>query len=240
MHRISLSLLGIALALASAPALPQASDNKLPRLVIETGRQYAQRSFPRAATWQGFYCDKAGCTLKPAQLRIETGTARNVLDEDEALDVLATDGAPLALFPDMALNAGKVVSWYWASGDPAESLPEPRLSKLGKWVMPWSTRPLTLSWVKTPEGYKRYHLSDGTTKQFLFSTAPEGHYGGDTTPIIHWAGDLDGDGMLDLLLSIPDDNCGFDERLYLSSGAGEGKLLRKAAQSVGREAACGC
>ena len=240
MHRMSLPLLGIALILASAPALPQAPDNSLPRLVIDTSRQYGQGTFPHAAKWQGLYCDKSGCTLKPATLRITSATARNVLEEDETLDVLATDGTPLAMFPDMALNAGKVVSWYWASRDGAESSPGPRLSKLGKWVMPWGTRPLTISWVKTPEGYKRYHVSDGATKQFLFSIEAESHYGGDTTPIIQWVGDLDGDGMLDLLLSIPDDNCGFDERLYLSSGAEDGKLLRKAALLAGREAACGC
>jgi hypothetical protein len=66
------------------------------------------------------------------------------------------------------------------------------------------------------------------------------HYEGDTTPVVYWAGDLDGDGKADLLLAIPDDNCGYDERLYLSSGSDEGTLLRKAAHIAGREAACGC
>ncbi|WP_172203115.1 hypothetical protein [Niveibacterium sp. COAC-50] len=240
MRGTAVAVIGIAFASIAAPALSQTPDSKLPRLVIDTGRQYAQGSFPRAAKWHGLYCDKSGCELKPTQLRITTASARNVLDEDEALDALTPDGAPLVLFADMALNAGKVVSWYWASPNGAESSPGLRLAKLGKWVMPWGTRPLTLSWVKTPEGNKRYHVSDGTTKQFLFSVESESHYGGDTTPIVHWVGDLDGDGMLDLVLSIPDDNCGFDERLYLSSGAGDGKLLRKAAQLAGREAACGC
>lgn len=116
-----------------------------------------------------------------------------------------------------------------------------KLQKLGRWQMPWGKLPLTLFWVKLPEsGGFRYHLSDGKVKQFLFATEIEGHYGGETTPFVHWVGDLDGDGMIDFLLSIPDDNCGFDDRLYLSSKAGEGKLIRKAAQTFGRQPACGC
>jgi len=58
--------------------------------------------------------------------------------------------------------------------------------------------------------------------------------------IIEWIGDLDGDGKMDILLSLPDDNCGYDERLYLSSQAGQGEIVHKAAQLSGREAACGC
>ncbi|WP_426168640.1 hypothetical protein [Pseudoduganella sp. R-34] len=97
-----------------------------------------------------------------------------------------------------------------------------------------------LSWVKTAEGRKRYHLTGDSAKQFLFAVDALGHYEGDTTPVVYWAGDLDGDGKGDLLLAIPDDNCGYDERLYLSSGTGEGSLLRKAAHTSGREPACGC
>lgn len=94
--------------------------------------------------------------------------------------------------------------------------------------------------MKTPEGNRRYHLSAARKKQFLFQVETEGHYGGDTTPVVHWAGDLDGDGLVDLLIDLPGDNCGFDERLYLSKDAWPGKLVRKAAQVTGREAACGC
>ena len=54
------------------------------------------------------------------------------------------------------------------------------------------------------------------------------------------AGDLDGDGRADLLLSLPDDDCGFDDRLYLSSMAGPGQLVGLAARFAGRHPACGC
>lgn len=224
----------------STPLWAQTAGSALPRMVIEQSRQYGQGTFPRHANWLGLYCDDQACELKPALVHITSSSAKNVLDEDEELDVLTINDAPLALLPNTSLKAGKVLTWYQAKANPSEALQWQKLKKLGKWAMPWGAQPLTLSWVQTPDGWKRYHVSDGQTKQFLFSTELESHYGGDTTPIIHWVGDLDGDGKADLLLSIPDDNCGFDERLYLSSQAGEGKFLRKAAQLTGREAACGC
>ena len=60
--------------------------------------------------------------------------------------------------------------------------------------------------VTTAEERKRYHLSDGATKQFLFAVNALGEYGGETTPVIYWAGDMDGDGKLDLLMGIPDES----------------------------------
>lgn len=79
-----------------------------------------------------------------------------------------------------------------------------------------------------------------STRPFLLQEDREGHHGGDTTPVVHWAGDLDGDGRLDFVLELPDDNCGFDERVCMSRGAEPGKHVRKAGQVAGREAACGC
>lgn len=233
----------------------------MPSLLINKDLQYSKGTFPRDAYWSGLYCNPLGCEIKPARVNIKTARAKNVLDEYELLDVISidedvsvrssnfgqsnqlnksNDRVPLALFNNLPLNVGEVVSWYRSQTAHAETLPIQKLKKLGKWHMPWGVQPLTISWVKTADGWKRYHIGDGITKQFLFKIESESHYGGDTTPIIHWVGDIDGDGKIDMLLGIPDDNCGFDERLYLSSHAGEGNFLRKAAQLHGREAACGC
>lgn len=228
------------LVLLSASAQSQDRDSTTPLLVVDRYRQYGEGTFPRGANWQGLYCEGLECEVKSTRVGVTTSSAKNVLDEDESLDVLSVKGEPIALFPDAQLKAGKVVSWYVAK-EPLFELPQIlKLNRLGKWDMPWGARPLTISWIKTPEGWKRYHVSDGITKQFLFRTELEGHYGGDTTPFVLWVGDLDGDRKADVLLSLPDDNCGFDERLYLSSNVGDGKLLRKAAQLSGGEAACGC
>jgi hypothetical protein len=95
----------------------------------------------------------------------------------------------------------------------------------------------------------RYHLGDGATRQFIFSSFgdKEAAKGGSLTPFIHWAGDLDKDGKLDLLVEIPygmddgaDARCQVAYRLYLSSQAADGEVLHKAAQTSGLRPACGC
>lgn len=233
-------VLCICLCCCAAHAESQESHPSVAQLVIATTLKYDKGTFPRDKNWQGLYCKMLDCEIIDVKVAVTTSSAKNVLDEDEYFDVLSVNGEPLALFPLASFKLGKVTTWYRATDSSYESGQYLKLKKLGKWQMPWGAQPLTISWVKTPEGLMRYHISDGVTKQFMFMLDSEGHYGGDTIPVILWGGDLDGDGKIDILLSIPDDNCGFDERLYLSSNAGNGKLLYKAAQLTGREAACGC
>jgi hypothetical protein len=210
-------------------------------VIIDSTRSFVPNSNPRNAAWLGLFCQKLECELRPVSVDVSTGSAKNVLDEDENLDSVAVDGKPRAVFANLPLKPGKVATWHAMTDEQYFGSPQyEKLRKLGKWALPGGSQPLTLSWVKTAEGRKRYHLSDGTTRQFLFAVDALSHYEGDTTPVVYWAGDLDGDGKADLLLAIPDDNCGYDERLYLSSSSAEGILLRKAAHISGREAACGC
>ncbi len=212
-----------------------------PLVVIGHAPQLARGTLPRDGAWSGLYCVAQDCELRPATVSITESSARNALDEDEALDVLGVEGDPLALFHDVPLKPGKVATWYEASENPEGSRQYTSLKRLGRWQMPGGEQRLSLSWVKLPdEGGYRYFVGDGKQKQFLFETAVEGHYGGDKTPIVHWVGDLDGDGKTDFLLSLPDDNCGYDQRLYLSSQAVTGELVHRAALLSGSEAACGC
>jgi hypothetical protein len=216
-------------------------ENLNPIVVVEHGKTFARGTFPRKGAWYGLYCNESGCEIRNAPVRITSSRAENVLGEKEPIDVFSTNDQPVALFYNVPIKPGKVTTWFVATKSMYESAHYSELQKLGRWKMPWGSKPLTISRIKLPEyGGFRYHIGDGTQKQFMFRTELEGHYGGDNTPFIHWVGDLDGDGMIDLILSLPDDNCGFDERLYLSSQAGDGVLLRKAAQLSGGQAACGC
>ena len=208
-------------------------------VVIKATRHFAQGTLPANATWQGLYCQELECEVRTGGVQITSSSGKNALGETEPLDALTATDKPVALFANLALSPGKVPTWFVMTKAYGESKQYRKLTKLGKWDMHWGSQPLTLTWVKTPEGMMRYHVSHGTTKQFLFSAPVGSHFGGETTPVIQWVGDLDGDGKVDMLVSIPEDNCGFDERLYLSSTKEAGKLLRKAAQIKGREAACG-
>ncbi|MGW8390491.1 FG-GAP repeat protein [Pseudoduganella sp. HUAS MS19] len=210
-------------------------------VIIDSSRQLMPNSMPRNAAWLGLFCQKLDCELRPVAVDISIDTAKDIMDSEVELDSVFIDGKPRAVFANLPLKPGKVVTWHAMNDAQYFGSPQfEKLRKLGKWNMPWGPQPLTLSWVKTAEERKRYHLTDGTIKQFLFAVSATGEYGGETTPVVYWAGDMDGDGKLDLLLGIPDESCAYDERLYLSSGAAEGTLLRKVAHTHGSQPACGC
>lgn len=211
-----------------------------PQMVINRDAQYSQGTFS-GGNWLGLFCEKSACALKNTHVAITSGSAEDVVGDRQALDVIHVHGNPLALFFATPLAPGKVTTWYTPSGDTLTSRQYTALQRLGRWEMPWGKQPLSLFWVKLPDdkGF-RYYVGDGTRKQFLFSTDLAGQYGESKTPVIHWAGDLDHDGKIDLVLSIPDDSCGYDERLYLSSQAKDGQFLGKAAILSGIEEACGC
>ncbi|MFT3735158.1 MAG: hypothetical protein QM776_09055 [Rhodocyclaceae bacterium] len=202
------------------------------------GDSYARDALPRGTGWQGLFCDKKGCELRRSRVRVVLSEEENVLGELEPSEELLVDDEPLAVFNGLNLTAGPVTTYY----QPDENHPTTQhrsLHKLGYWKLPGND-PLKLSWVKLADGSFRYHLGDGATKQFLFRTESEGHYGDDTTPIVHWVGDLDDDGKTDFIVSLQGIDCGYDYRLYLSSQTREGQLVRKAAHFSGSRPACGC
>lgn len=210
-----------------------------PLVLTDPGGAYEPGSLPAGRGWLALECGPAGCALRATGLQLSRQTVRHLDEFRVPLEIPRVKGSPLALFHGLALAPGPVVRWHGAEGDVERA--SAQLRRLGRWAVPGDGRPLALSWVRLPDqGGFRYHLGDATTRQFLFATAAEGHYGGDTTPRVLWAGDLDGDGRADLLLSLPDDDCGFDDRLYLSSMAGPGQLVGLAARFAGRHPACGC
>ena len=221
---------------------PASAEPAKPIVIIQSARNFGDKTCPRQGSWLGLYCKGSDCEIRDAAVKIGSTTTRdNVLEEEVVIDVVEFADAPLALFHGVPLQTGKVVTWFKTEKSGYDGRHYSQLQKLGQWRMPGGAAPLSLSWVKLPEeGGFRYHLSDGKTKQFLFATSLQSHYGGGTTPYVHWVGDLDRDGKTDFLLDLPDDNCGYDDRLYLSSLATGTAFVAKAAQLSGREAACGC
>ena len=68
-------------------------------------------------------------------------------------------------------------------------------------------------------------LSDGTQEQIIYAQ----EYCDDCSWEFHWAGDLDGDGKLDLYLDLANHYNVGQKRLFLSSKAGKGELVKEAA-----------
>lgn len=212
---------------------------KAPIILIGDGGAYNRDSLPRNGKWLGLFCENAKCKLSEAFVLVGSSTAWGVLGEEDT-DIFHAHEDPIAIFTGIDIPEREVQTWFLGEDDDSDSSYK-ALKALGSWKMPWGAKPLKISWVKLPdnEGF-RYHIGDESSKQFLFRTDSESHYGGDTTPHFNWVGDMDGDNKIDFILSLPDDNCGFDIRLYLSSLATSPDFIKKAAQHAGSVPACGC
>lgn len=208
-------------------------------ILLGDGGIYTRNSIPRKSKWLGLFCKNLDCRLSDAQVVVGSSTSEGAIGEEKT-DIFHAFGNPIAIFTGLDIPEKEIKTWFLANENYFDDPPYKSLKSFGSWKMPWGSQPLTISWVKLPEsaGF-RYHISDGTSKQFIFRTETEGHYGGDTTPNIIWVGDMDGDNKIDIILSTSYD-CSLDMRLYLSSSAASPAFLKKAAHFSGGMPACGC
>ncbi len=72
-------------------------------------------------------------------------------------------------------------------------------------------------------------LVNGESRQVLYSLQ---EWGSDPTWTLVWAGDLDRDGKLDLYVSVTQHYDVTERKLFLSSPAGEGQLVKEVAEFV--------
>lgn len=233
---ISLMLLGlICIAYLNVADAAPAST---PIVAVGAGDTYARGTLPRTGPWLGLFCESADCELRTIRVSVAASEHENALGEFEETEELAALDKPIAIFHGTQLKAGPVTTWR---GVEPSGRAFGGTSVIGRWNVPDHHKPFELSWSEQAngEGY-RYYLSHGAKKQMLVETALETHDGEDISPIIHWVGDMDGDGKLDMLISVSGESCTYDFRLYLSSQAGKGELVGKAAQLSGDAPACGC
>ncbi len=210
-----------------------------PRVVFDMRANYSQGTFTPDTAWLGLFCKGKRCDVKRAKVHIEAYSEQALDGDMTTLDGLKPEGAPVALFSNTTLAAGKVDSWYRPADTGDVALAYTSLRYLGRWAIPGGAVRLTISWIRLPDGKGyRYLLGDGKRKQFLLATPNKGDYGGDVFPVIMWVGDLDRDGKMDMLIDLPDD-CRYDQRMYLSSLAKKGKFVGKAAGFAGSKSACG-
>jgi hypothetical protein len=224
-----------------------------PNIIVHTGIQFSLHSLPKHAKWQGLYCKDKLCEVKDIKVKIGKTLVDYLDNQKVPLDTIKVNGNPIAIFPNKKFKTGKITKFY--SLDPSKDYESTytnnkqynSLEDEKKWVMPWGSQPLTLFWTQINDkenpdrsDYRDYQITDGKRTQSLFKIDGKAKYETNTTPVIFWVGDLDGDNKLDIILEIPDDNCGFDYRLYLSSKAVKDEILHQELRFTGNQDACGC
>ncbi|HSD37354.1 MAG TPA: hypothetical protein VLC92_07575 [Rhodocyclaceae bacterium] len=233
-YLISLILLAlIALAYSAvADAAPA------PIVAMGSSDTYARGSLPREGSWLGLYCEGDECKLRTTRVNVASSEHENALGEFEETEELAVLDEPIAIFHGMPLKTGPVTTWR---GIEPSGRAFGGTTTMGRWTRPDSKTSFELSWSELPDGEGfRYYLGQGNRQQMLLDTAAETRDGEDVALTVHWVGDMDGDGKLDMLMSIAGESCSCDVRLYLSSLAGKDEFVGKAAHFSGGAPACGC
>ena len=175
-------------------------------------------------SWLCLMSDREREELKPCTIEVKQ-VHDPIMQDDTGKEVsLRGGGNALALFRDIPLLKPGPVRTYFLGR--ASLMPETFLEVGGD-------HPLRFGLQKEHKGSYSLILweGDGSVSQ----TLREGAFNGDGAPELLWAGDLDRDGKLDLLLDISNHSNVSEVALFLSSLASTGELVGKAGahRSVG-------
>jgi len=226
-HRISITLRrGAGCVLACLSVLPQASAARGAVQIIEPGLYDASTISLRASSgWLGLFAGSSPSqkALRATALEAREAPAPDDLAGEKALRLSARGQAqPLFLVRGLSLKAGEVRSIAVP-----DSGYEEKPGAIEATVLRWGASRLTLRDVtqRQGDGSKKswLSLSQGKRSQVLFE------YPSRDSAQVFWAGDLDGDGKLDLYAGISHHNYGEEGLLFLSSRARRGQLVGEAA-----------
>lgn len=222
-------MLGLALAaaLTTAPALQLPGQFHGDETVARDGER-----------WLALVADDGGARLRSVRVRVKP-THDAVLDADDGpatgriVESVAGPGATIAYVRGPGLREGAVVR--------AIATELPVVDGLGTSRLRLGDRDYTLATRCTPaaaiaDGYRcAIELAQGDRRQTLVTMAgmreQDGHIliGDEASPGLLFAGDLDGDGALDLIYDVTDHYNVTAPTLFLSGAAGEGELVHAVA-----------
>lgn len=222
-------MLGLALAaaLTTAPALQLPGQFHGDETVARDGER-----------WLALVADDGGARLRSVRVRVKP-THDAVLDADDGpatgriVESVAGPGATIAYVRGSGLREGVVVR--------AIATELPVVNGLGTSRLRLGDRDYTLATRCTPaaliaDGYRcAVELAQGDRRQTLVTMAgtreQDGHIllGDEASPGLLFAGDLDGDGALDLIYDVTDHYNVTAPTLFLSGAAAEGELVHAVA-----------
>lgn len=223
MRSVRLPILALACVVTVVPAMGQTS--RRPHLLIPGASFGGGDSLLRGQQWWGLYRATAGgYEVRPAAVRVEQ------VDEPCKSNHIVTDDStpPVVLFSAVpGLRRGPVDTVFSGSRflHPGESV---------SWQMGqrWFALRAVGAAAETESGalFTGYRLRLATSENQYATpqTIAKLDFTLENTPQILWAGDLDGDGRLDLFVRLPGGGYGGDFRLYLSSIAHSPNLVGEA------------
>lgn len=198
------------------PLTAQATPLVLPAQDIGEEHYGDPPEVPEGERWLGLYVDADSSWIQPVEVDWERreleGLGRHVY-------IVRPDGAIVLMLGVPRVRIGRaetVLRWTESMYRGSESVDLP-LRSTAYMVSVTAEDPQACDATVT--------LSDGERSQVLFTPALDPLECGEPHFDIHWAGDLDGDGRLDLLTTFSMKYSGHPRRLYLSSAAAPGDLV---------------
>jgi hypothetical protein len=187
--------------------------------VLETG-SYDQITVGNGEIWFGLYTAGDRAELRQCKLRVTR--VANPVDGTYPARVTRVDcpgSSPLFLLKGpLTVKAGGVTSTYTKGDDYPSSIP---ISLGGKTYLLETADVQNVERLTLKLGAQQMELGECGTRDSIY-------------PV--WAGDLDGDGRLDVYVRIEHHNFGIEEILFLSSADPTGKALTaRAAKFSGRK-----
>lgn len=221
--RIGASGLGLVLLLALPGGEASAQTAGVVVLDSDIADGFYTRTppFSVSAAWLGLYLDGNEASLRPVQIAWSSTERGDDYNEHR----MSTDpDGPRLLFGDVAeLSPGPTETVLHREGSLTVGEPVAEVELLlgnGHYVVRRAG--------SDPMGCdSRVFLSDGSVTQELY--APDPNACGEAHFTVHWAGDLDRDGRLDLVATFSPKYSRHPRQLFLSSAAEPGELVAEVA-----------
>lgn len=236
-RQAKLSLILISLALVSATGSTGKKQTRVPRVeLLETGEFHGDEVRARTGErWLGLHVSDHGSMLLPYRLRVEA-VHDGIVDDDEEQKTGKAVSVDLPLKPSflvkgaIVLREGPVTTVL--EGEKAletASLLSPSLAEHFYVLKIVGDEDKEKCSEQSPPRNAKLVLASGDSAQVLYSLKECGNDAGWT---LLWAGDIDRDGKLDLYVSVNQHYNVSERKLFLSSSAEEGQLVKEVAEFV--------
>jgi hypothetical protein len=231
MKNTTSSLLGLG-ALITILCCGAAAQKRIPQInLIETGEFHGDEITAKSGErWLGLFPTPGGFELSPARLKVET-VLDPIVDENPKIKTgkkvsVIHARKPLFLLKGAGFLRATAVRTVFAGDENnlvnGESV-DLRLGGKSYKLKVVSNDPTPVSYVVANS---RLILSSGAKSQVVFSVEQPDDAGWS----LLWAGDLDGDGKLDLYMDLHNKYNSSQRRLFLSSQASHGNLVKEVAE----------